>query len=81
MKLAEEPSSTCIREVEPDGLIFDPTSIHVTQIRETEEYPGQRLRLKAFLGKAEISLQGAPGYKLNISDQSSRWSTLAAPEY
>jgi hypothetical protein len=26
-------ASLCILDVEPDGLIFDPTSIYVTQIR------------------------------------------------
>jgi hypothetical protein len=50
-------ASLCILDVEPDGLIFEPASIQVTQIREAEEYPGQRIRLKAFLGKAEVSLQ------------------------
>jgi hypothetical protein len=49
--------SLCTLEVEPDGLIFDPASIRVTEIREDQEYPGQRVRLKILLGKAEIPLQ------------------------
>lgn len=55
-------ASLCTLEVEPDALVFDPTTIQVTQIREAEEYPGQRIRLKAFLGKAEITLQIDVGF-------------------
>jgi hypothetical protein len=50
-------SEICRVEVEPDGLEFDANSIQVEEIREAQEYPGQRVRLTARLGQARISLQ------------------------
>lgn len=47
----------CCTEVEPDGLVLDDHSISVTEIREEQEYEGQRVKLMALLGKARISLQ------------------------
>jgi len=47
----------CCIVVEPDGLVFDVNSISVTEIREEQEYEGQRVKLMALLGKARISLQ------------------------
>lgn len=52
----------CQVEVEPDGLQFDPGSIQVTEIREFQEYQGQRIRLIANLGKARINLQVDIGF-------------------
>ncbi|MEW5957175.1 MAG: nucleotidyl transferase AbiEii/AbiGii toxin family protein, partial [Chloroflexota bacterium] len=56
-KLRQIFSDVCRVAVEPDGLVFEPDSIRVTEIREEQEYPGQRVRLRARLGQAEISLQ------------------------
>lgn len=47
----------CQIEVDPDGLQFDPESIQVTEIREDQEYKGQRVKLLAYLGKARIPVQ------------------------
>ena len=52
----------CRVEVEPDGLQFDPGSIQVTEIREFQEYQGQRIRLIANLGKARINVQVDIGF-------------------
>jgi hypothetical protein len=47
----------CSLEVEPDGLVFEGHTIQVTEIREAQGYPGQRVRLQARLGQARIQLQ------------------------
>jgi hypothetical protein len=47
----------CRVEVEPDGLEFDPETIRVNEIREDQEYQGQRVRLLGNLGNARISVQ------------------------
>lgn len=47
----------CTMDVEPDGMVFDDKSICVTEIREEQEYRGQRVQLVAHLGKARIDLQ------------------------
>jgi len=52
----------CQVEVKPDGLQFDPESIQVTEIREIQEYQGQRIKLIANLGKARISVQVDIGF-------------------
>jgi predicted nucleotidyltransferase component of viral defense system len=52
----------CQVEVKPDGLQFDPASIQVTEIREIQEYQGQRIKLIANLGKARISVQVDIGF-------------------
>jgi predicted nucleotidyltransferase component of viral defense system len=45
-----------------DGLVFDPTSILVRDIRKTEEYLGRRVQLTATLGKARIRVQVDVGF-------------------
>lgn len=47
----------CVAGVQPDGLAFDAQSVRVTEIRERQEYSGQRVRLAARLGKARIAVQ------------------------
>jgi hypothetical protein len=56
-RLAGIFKTICTMDVEPDGLVFDDKSIRVTDIREDQEYQGQRVRLIAYLGKARIDLQ------------------------
>jgi predicted nucleotidyltransferase component of viral defense system len=46
-----------VTDVEPDGLAFDPTSIRAEEIREDQEYRGQRVRLTATLGSARVDVQ------------------------
>lgn len=41
---------------------FEPDTIRVVEIREVQEYPGQRVRLVAWLGQARIPLQVDIGF-------------------
>jgi predicted nucleotidyltransferase component of viral defense system len=52
----------CRLEVEPDGLVFDPNMVKVTDIREDQAYGGQRVQLRASLGSARIDMQVDVGY-------------------
>lgn len=52
----------CTLSVEPDGLTFDESSIRIANIREEQEYQGQRVQLIAYLGKARIDLRIDIGY-------------------
>lgn len=52
----------CTGEVEPDGLAFDPESVHVQPIREAQEYGGMRVGLTARLGTARLPLQVDIGF-------------------
>lgn len=47
----------CTLPVSADGLAFDAQSIRVLEIREDQEYQGQRVELVAHLGRARIPLQ------------------------
>ncbi|GAB4329286.1 MAG: nucleotidyl transferase AbiEii/AbiGii toxin family protein [Calditrichia bacterium] len=47
----------CDLEVEKDGLQFDRNSVKIVEIREGMDYPGKRITLIAFLGKARINLR------------------------
>lgn len=47
----------CQVEVEPDGLTFDSSALRVEEIRENQEYQGQRIQLFAYLGNARIKVQ------------------------
>jgi predicted nucleotidyltransferase component of viral defense system len=47
----------CGIKVDPDGIAFDENSVTVSEIREEQEYGGNRIRLTGFLGKAKVSLQ------------------------
>jgi predicted nucleotidyltransferase component of viral defense system len=52
----------CRIEVERDGLNFDGDSIEIMEIRENQEYPGQRVKLNAKLGNARIRVQIDVGF-------------------
>jgi predicted nucleotidyltransferase component of viral defense system len=56
-RLTELFKRICLVSVEADGLIFDPETVQVTEIREAQEYGGQRVHLVATLGRARIPLQ------------------------
>ena len=47
----------CGIKVDQDGIVFDENSVTVSEIREEQEYGGNRVRLTGFLGKAKVSLQ------------------------
>jgi predicted nucleotidyltransferase component of viral defense system len=52
----------CVADVPPDGLAFHPETVQVTEIRDAQEYGGQRVRMTATLGKARIHLQVDIGF-------------------
>jgi hypothetical protein len=52
----------CRLEVEPDGLVFQPDTVKVAEIREDQAYGGQRVQLRASLGLARIDVQVDIGY-------------------
>ena len=55
-------ASICAQPVDDDGLIFDATSVRVTEIREAQEYGGFRILLTARLGTAVLRLQIDVGF-------------------
>jgi predicted nucleotidyltransferase component of viral defense system len=52
----------CVVDVQADGLTFDPNTVRVTEIREDQEYGGQRVQLIAMLGRARVNLQVDIGF-------------------
>lgn len=52
----------CWLEVEPDGMVFDPESIEVTNIRDDQAYGGHRVCLRATLAEARVDIQVDVGY-------------------
>jgi predicted nucleotidyltransferase component of viral defense system len=52
----------CLADVQADGLTFHPDTVRVTEIREDQEYGGQRVLMTATLGKARINLQVDIGF-------------------
>ena len=55
--IAEAMSEVCETNVEADGMLYDGDSVAATRITEDAAYHGVRVRLKAALGKARISMQ------------------------
>ena len=55
--LAQLFRDICVADVQADGLKFHPDTVRVTEIRESQEYGGQRVQLAATLGKAQIDFQ------------------------
>ena len=47
----------CTQSVEPDGLIFDPATVVGARIAEDANYKGIRIRFRANLGTARLTLQ------------------------
>ncbi|RLC36677.1 nucleotidyl transferase AbiEii/AbiGii toxin family protein [candidate division Kazan bacterium] len=47
----------CTVEVEPDGIIFDPTTIVGRVIREDTDYEGVRIRFQSRIDNARVTLQ------------------------
>ena len=47
----------CVQSVEPDSLIFDPASVAGARIAEDAKYKGIRIRFRAKLGTARLTLQ------------------------
>lgn len=62
VRLAHVFRTLCERAEDPDGLTLDANSVRVEEIRETQEYGGQRVRIEARLGSARIPLQIDVGF-------------------
>jgi hypothetical protein len=60
--LAQLFQDVCVADVPPDGLTFHPETVQVTEIREVQEYGGQRVQMIATLGNARIHLQVDIGF-------------------
>ena len=45
-----------------DGLVFDPDSVDARKIKEDADYEGVRVRFRALLGKARITMQADVGF-------------------
>ncbi len=60
--LREVFAEFCALQVEPDGLVFDPTTIRIEAIRDDQEYQGQRVRLTARLENTRIVVQVDIGF-------------------
>lgn len=52
----------CNQPVDPDGLIFDPASVHGEIIKEEADYEGVRVTFLGFLGKAQIHMRLDVGF-------------------
>lgn len=52
----------CLTEVDKDGLEFDSGSVEIEEIRENQEYPGQRVKVNVALGNARIRIQIDVGF-------------------
>jgi predicted nucleotidyltransferase component of viral defense system len=52
----------CVADVQADGLMFHPDTVRVTEIRDNQEYGGQRVQMTATLGNARINLQVDIGF-------------------
>ena len=62
----------CTLGVEPDGVTFDPSAIHIAAIRPEDNYGGKRITLDGQLGSARIRVQ----LDIGIGD-----ATIPEPEW
>lgn len=52
----------CTADVEPDGMVFDPTTVKTERIKEDADYEGVRVRFVGLLGKARVAMQIDVGF-------------------
>ena len=52
----------CAADVEPDGMVFDPTTVKTERIKEDADYEGVRVRFVGLLGKARVAMQIDVGF-------------------
>lgn len=52
----------CAADVEPDGMVFDPSTVKTERIKEDADYEGVRVRFVALLGKARVAMQIDVGF-------------------
>ena len=60
--LVDIVQSTSSLEVPDDGLTFDPESVAAERIKEDADYEGVRIRFRAFLGRARVTMQIDVGF-------------------
>ena len=60
--LVEIVQSTAALEVPDDGLVFDSESVAAERIKEAADYEGVRIRFRAFLGQARVTMQIDVGF-------------------
>jgi len=61
-RLASVFRALCAEENADDGLVFEPDSVAVEQIREEDEYGGRRVTFTVKLGQARVTLQVDVGF-------------------
>lgn len=52
----------CTADVEPDGIVFDPTTVRTERIKEDADYEGVRVRFVGLLGKTRVAMQIDVGF-------------------
>lgn len=60
--LTDQIKDVLVVDVEPDGLVFDPSTIQTGRITEDTDYEGIRIRFKGALGTAIVHMQLDIGY-------------------
>jgi hypothetical protein len=60
--LAHVIREVCEANVEPDGMMFDPSTVKAERIKEDADYEGVRVRFTGFLGKAQAPMQIDVGF-------------------
>lgn len=78
--LAGVVRTVCRVPAPPDGVVFDPDSVRVEEIRGNQEYPGLRARVVAYLGSActEMQLDVGFGDAVTPAPSEETYSTLLA---
>ncbi len=64
--IADAMKNVCRLDVEPDGMLFDASSVMAVKIIEGAEYNGIRPIVRGGLGKARVSLQIDIGFTIII---------------
>jgi hypothetical protein len=67
--------AVCAQPVEPDGLLFDGTTVKGTLIKEDADYEGIRVSFLARLQNARVPMQLDLGYGASLSP-ARRWPTI-----
>ena len=60
--LAQVIAEVCDAEVEPDGLVFEASTVKATKIKEDAEYEGVRVRFEGMLARSKIPMQIDVGF-------------------
>lgn len=61
-EIAAITREVCKQRVEPDGVVFDPSSVSAERITEDADYEGVRVRFRGSLGTARIAMQLDVGF-------------------